>query len=214
METALVEVFGYLASALVLATFTMRTMVPLRLVAMGSNVAFIVYAALGGLYPVLLLHAILLPLNLYRFLELRRLLDRVRTAAHTDLSLDWLHPFMKSVELRAGAVLFRKGDEADRLYVVLSGTIELAEIGVRLGPGEILGEVGMFSRERRRTQTAVCDGAAELLWIDELELKQLCHQQPAMAFYLLRLVTARLTENLSRADAASSGPVGGARTGS
>ena len=35
---------GYFASALVLATFCMRTMTPLRLAAICSNIAFIVYA--------------------------------------------------------------------------------------------------------------------------------------------------------------------------
>jgi hypothetical protein len=37
------EFFGYVASGLVFATFYMRTMLPLRLLAIGSNVAFITY---------------------------------------------------------------------------------------------------------------------------------------------------------------------------
>jgi hypothetical protein len=54
---------GYLASALVLCTFLTRTMLPLRFVALGSNVAFITYGALLHLYPVLVLHCVLLPVN-------------------------------------------------------------------------------------------------------------------------------------------------------
>jgi CRP/FNR family cyclic AMP-dependent transcriptional regulator len=38
-----IEAAGYLASALVLATFCMKTMIPLRGAAICSNVAFIVY---------------------------------------------------------------------------------------------------------------------------------------------------------------------------
>lgn len=57
---------GYLASLLVLATFCMQGMVALRAVAIASNVAFIAYAAAAGIGPVLLLHALLLPMNVYR----------------------------------------------------------------------------------------------------------------------------------------------------
>jgi hypothetical protein len=54
---------GFVASALVLAAFGMRDMVNLRIVAICSNVAFITYALLLDLLPVLILHVILLPLN-------------------------------------------------------------------------------------------------------------------------------------------------------
>jgi hypothetical protein len=48
----------------------MRTMSSLRLVALGSNLAFIAYGYLGSLTPVLLLHALLLPVNAYRLAQL------------------------------------------------------------------------------------------------------------------------------------------------
>jgi hypothetical protein len=60
---------GYLASALVLMTFSMRCMVLLRAVAIASNLAFIAYGALAGIEPVLLLHALLLPTNVYRLAQ-------------------------------------------------------------------------------------------------------------------------------------------------
>ena len=63
------EPVGYLASLLVLATFSVRAMVPLRWLAIASNMAFIGYAALAGIGPVLALHAVLLPLNAYRLLQ-------------------------------------------------------------------------------------------------------------------------------------------------
>ena len=64
-----VELLGYAASLLVLATFCMRGMVSLRALAIASNLAFIGYAALAGIHPVLLLHALLLPMNVARLLE-------------------------------------------------------------------------------------------------------------------------------------------------
>ncbi len=78
MEIA--EVIGYAASVLVLAACTMRTMLPLRLLNIASNIAFIAYGFVGGLLPILLLHAMLLPLNIYRAAELRRLIRRMQSA--------------------------------------------------------------------------------------------------------------------------------------
>jgi CRP/FNR family transcriptional regulator, cyclic AMP receptor protein len=60
------ELIGYLASALVLATFCMRDMVALRCLAIASNLAFITYGALADLGPVLVLHLLLLPVNVLR----------------------------------------------------------------------------------------------------------------------------------------------------
>lgn len=194
----MVEITGYVASALVLATFWMRTMIPLRLVALGSNIAFITYGIVGGLVPIWVLHSILLPLNIYRAVEMTRLLQRVRRAARGDLSLDWLKPYMKTERHRADYVLFRKGEEADRLYLILQGEIRLEESDTRLQAGQIFGEIGLFSPDRQRTQTAICADRVELMWIGEGELAQLCYQNPGMAFHLLRLITARLTANIAR----------------
>jgi hypothetical protein len=57
---------GYLASCLVVLAFRMRNIVPLRLAALGSNIAFLIYGVALGLVPVWLLHAILLPVNGWR----------------------------------------------------------------------------------------------------------------------------------------------------
>ncbi len=67
------DLFGYAASILVFGTFYMKRMMPLRLTAIASNLAFISYAWAYGLTPILLLHGALLPLNIMRLVELRRL---------------------------------------------------------------------------------------------------------------------------------------------
>ncbi len=67
------NLFGYLASFLVFSTFYTKRMIPLRLTAIASNVAFIGYAWANGLTPILLLHSALLPLNVLRLVERRRL---------------------------------------------------------------------------------------------------------------------------------------------
>lgn len=63
------DTLGYLAASLVLATFCARTMIPLRALAIASNLAFIVYALAAHLWPILLLHAVMLPLNAARLRE-------------------------------------------------------------------------------------------------------------------------------------------------
>lgn len=63
---------GYAAGALVLATFVMTDMRNLRTVALFSNIAFLAYGALEGIYPVLVLHLLLLPINSLRLLQAYR----------------------------------------------------------------------------------------------------------------------------------------------
>ena len=72
MDPLLTDVLGYAAAALVLATFSVRSIVPLRMVAIASNLLFIAYAASAHLLPVLVLHALLLPLNAWRLRQALR----------------------------------------------------------------------------------------------------------------------------------------------
>jgi CRP/FNR family transcriptional regulator, cyclic AMP receptor protein len=67
---AALDLIGYLASALVLATFTTNEMRLLRIIGIFSNLAFITYGGLGELFPVVVLHLLLLPLNVVRLLQL------------------------------------------------------------------------------------------------------------------------------------------------
>ena len=194
-----IEAAGYLASALVLATFCMKTMIPLRCAAICSNVAFIVYGFYDHLYPVLVLHGILLPLNIWRALQMLRLIRRVEAASKGDLSTDWLGPFMKEAQWKAGEVIFSRGDHADRLYMIITGEIHLEQIDQTIRAGDLFGEIGLFSADHRRTQTARALTEVDLLWISEGELAQVCYQNPGIAFYFLKLTTNRLLANASRA---------------
>jgi CRP/FNR family cyclic AMP-dependent transcriptional regulator len=66
-----IDYVGYLAALTVLATFCMDTIVPLRGLAIASNVLFILYGIAGHLYPVFFLHAVLLPVNIVKIVQLR-----------------------------------------------------------------------------------------------------------------------------------------------
>ena len=63
------DVAGYLAAGLVAMAFCMKDMTSLRIIALASNVAFLIYGIGLGLAPVWLLHAILLPVNAWRLQE-------------------------------------------------------------------------------------------------------------------------------------------------
>jgi hypothetical protein len=102
-------VIGYIASVLVLTTFYMKTMIPLRYCAIASNIAFIAYAFLDRIYPVLVLHLLLLPLNIKRLVEIRHLIRDIKQAAAGGFSFDAMIPFLTKRTFRAGSTLFRKG---------------------------------------------------------------------------------------------------------
>ena len=67
-----VDLIGYIASLLVLLTFTMRSMMWLRVFGLASNLAFITYAALAELPPIFMLHVVLIAINAVRVAELWR----------------------------------------------------------------------------------------------------------------------------------------------
>ena len=66
MMLSWIDVLGYAASGLTLATFAQRSMMPMRILALGPNDCFIGYGAMGIYLPVLILHLVLLPINLVR----------------------------------------------------------------------------------------------------------------------------------------------------
>ena len=89
-----VDILGFAAAALVLLTFGMKTMLPLRLFAIASNVLFASYGFLANIYPVMLLHLALLPLNVMRLVQLRRLIANIRSSQDGEISAERLLPFM------------------------------------------------------------------------------------------------------------------------
>jgi CRP/FNR family cyclic AMP-dependent transcriptional regulator len=195
---SIAEFAGYLAAILVFLSFYMKTMVPLRVMGICSNCAFIVYGYLGALYPVLALHLILLPLNGFRLHEMLRLIREVRGAARSDLSMDWLKPFTSTHRPRQADILFRKGDTADAMFFVVSGRYRLEELGMDVLPGQVVGELGLLAPDQTRTQTLVCAEDGEMLQITYDQLKQLYYQNPQFGFYFLQLAAGRLFEDIAR----------------
>ena len=146
-----------LAASFVVGAAFVKTMIPLRWLAVAGNIGFVIFGALHPQYTTLIVSALLLPINLYRARQMMRLTRRVKAAeASSDLTVLWLRPYMKARKLKQGAVLFHKGDLAEHLYVLIDGRIELSEIGFMLERGQIFGEIAFFAPDRRRTFTARC----------------------------------------------------------
>lgn len=200
-QQILTDFLGYVAAFAVFLTFCTRTMLALRLIAILSNVAFISYALAASLVPILILHGALLPLNVLRLIQMQRQVNAVgkdAVAVEGEARFDWLLPMAERRNLDDGALLFAKGDSAESLYVVVNGEIVLPEVDVVLGPGEMLGEIGLFLQDRRRTTSARARGRAELAEVTEKQVEKLYFDNPKFAYRLIRMVTQRLIENLSR----------------
>ena len=193
-----IDWLGWIAALITLATFSMKTMIPLRATAIGSNLAFITYGALAQIYPVVVLHVVLLPFNIFRLMQMKRLIERARTASANDFSLEWIRPYTTLRKYRAGETIFKKGDKPDLLYYLSDGLVSLVEIDTEIRPGSVLGEIAFFAPAQGRTFTAVCKQDTRLYCLDEPSLKQLYFQNPAFGYYLMQLVATRLSENIVR----------------
>ena len=196
MPISVLEVVGYLGSLFSIATYAMRTMVALRILAIFSNIFSASYGFLMDVYPMLILHVIVLPLNVWRLHEMRQLVRKVKESSEGGFDMKWLKPFMTSEKVFKEHVVFRKGDPADAMYLIVTGKFVLAESGIQLTEGALVGEFGLFAPDKARTQTLVCKHDGILLKITYEHFQQLYFQNPEFGLYFLQLTTRRLFENI------------------
>jgi len=196
---------GYIAQGaailgivLTVVQYWMKTMIPLRIVGIVTNVFFLVYSSLAGIYPTLVLNCIVLPLNLYRLHEMRELIRRTKRAARSDLDMTWLQPFMTRRRTKAGQVLFRKGDLAEAMYLVVSGRFLLQEINLELQPGAVVGELGLLQPDGVRTLSLISLDNGEILALSYEKFEELYFQNPEFGLSFLKLTSKRLFENIAR----------------
>ena len=213
-EQALALASAGVAALLVVVSAFVKTMIPLRWLAVASNVGFIVY---GVLYPaplMVVLHLVLLPVNLWRVWQMLQLTRRVAASAADSQQMEvWLRPYMRSRQYKAGHVIFADGDEARRMYFLASGEVELPEVGRVLQAGQMFGEIAFFAPDRRRSSGAVCRTACTVMSIDEDTFKQLVYQNPDFGLEVVRLIAGRLTDDIRRLQARKPGPADAAAPG-
>ena len=196
----LIVIAAWVAALLVFSSFFMKTMIPLRVVAITSNVAFSTYALLGlkygifgRVYPILVLHSSLLPLNVLRLRQVKRLINAVNKASQSE-TFEYLIPYMRSERHSRGETLFTKGDAADKLYLIEEGTIFMPELGKRLSDGAVFGEVGLFAPQSIRSLSAVCVEDCRLHAITKDKVFELYYENPRFGFFLIRMVSALVQE--------------------
>jgi len=192
------DALGYAASLTVFATFCMSTMMPLRYTAIASNVLFAAFGYFGHIYPVLILHAVLLPVNVIRLAQIKRLVRALGTSHSSNQFFNSLVPFMRERRLTAGQVLVRKGDPADRLYYLVEGELVIEELGKIVGPGSVVGEIGVFAPHQRRMATVRAKIDCSLYELAEDKAKELYFQDRSFGYAILQLIIARLLENQER----------------
>jgi CRP-like cAMP-binding protein len=126
-----------------------------------------------------------------------------------DIDLDHLDRIAKISQVRefdAHDVVFREGDTADSVYLVVSGQLSL-ELSpgstayrkqlVTVGPGEILGWSSLVESPRFAA-TAVVVEPTRLVRIDGARLRAICDENPQFGYEItrrtLRALAKRLTE--------------------
>ncbi len=198
----LMQVVAWIASVFVFLSFFMKTMIPLRIIAIISNLTFITYALLGlkfgifgKVYPIFILHVMLLPLNILRLYQMIKLIKKVQEASQGNETAGYLIPYMNKNIYRDGDVLFKRDDFADRIYFIQKGNIYLPKVDKTMPEGSVLGEVGIFAPDNRRAATAVSRGDAVIYDIHRDKVLELYYQNPKFGFYLIRSVSQIVREN-------------------
>lgn len=114
---------------------------------------------------------------------------------------------LESVELAAGAVLFRQGDPADFLCFVDSGEVAVVlevpgagRVPVRrFGPGQCLGEMALYRRDARAATVEAL--APSRLWrLSAAQLQVIERESPALALAMHRPVAGLLAERVAFAN--------------
>ena len=186
------------ATIFVVATTTMKTMIPLRVFGILANVILIITAIPARNYLVMVVQFAMLLVNSYRLHQMLQLVRDVKKSVNSDLSMEWLKPFMTERDCAAGEILFYKDEKAEDMLYIVSGKFKLVESGIVLPVGAIVGELGMLAPSKGRTQTLECIADGLMLCVSYSKVEELVVQNPAFGFYFLRLSSARLFQNLGK----------------
>jgi CRP-like cAMP-binding protein len=182
-------------------TLLMRTIVPLRVFGIVGDLFFITYGVVAHSMTTFFLYLLLLPINSVRLYQMLKLVKKARISAEGDLSMAWLEPYMTGRKHKKGDVLFRRGDKANEMFIVGTGSFLVTELGIQLPPGRLFGELGFLSPRNRRTQTVECVESGQVLTITYDKLLELYFQNPEFGYYFLRLTSERLLQNMARLEA-------------
>jgi len=140
--------------------------------------------------------------DLHEHLERSAIVDRLRLTplfgGLDDTQLDRLVEMGEIVDLEPSALLIREGDDADALYVVLDGELDVTKLAgrseiplARVGPGALQGEIAALEGGRRLASVKAVT-AAEVLRVPVAALRELLTAGPDVALAVIRTAVSRL----------------------
>lgn len=198
MTDTLATLLGFIGAALMLASYLMKSMLPLRIAALTACCFLVAYGALKQALPTLLLYGALIPINIKKTLQIRKLVKAIENArADTPVS-EWLLPHMHRRTVAAGTTLWRQGDAATEMLYLEAGSLRLVEYDETLQPGALVGEIGLFAPDNRRTLTLEATSDCVVYSLTAEEMALLYYQNPKLGFHVMRLIVARLMRDVQR----------------
>lgn len=183
------NLIGYVASLLVFMTFYMKRMLPLRLVAIASNLAFIAYAFAQMLYPVLILHLALLPLNACRLLQSISSPGDRAVSESGKVDFETLRPYMTKLRTNQNETLFKAGEHARNLYYISHGEVQCLETHRMFEQGAFIGAFDSFSPHEKRTTTAVCRTDCQIYSLSKADLATVLCRHPEYSLAFMRVIS-------------------------
>jgi hypothetical protein len=190
---------GFIGAILMVASYLMKSMLPLRLTALAACIFFFAYGWITWALPSLVLYGLLIPINIKKALHVHHLIKAIEQAKADTPMAEWLLPHMTPRKAPAGTVLWKQGDTATEMIYVETGLIRLVEQGRLLGPGTLVGEIGLLSPDNRRTLTVTCETDCMLHSLSSEGMAQLYYVNPKLGFHVVRLVVQRLTHDAEQA---------------
>jgi CRP/FNR family transcriptional regulator, cyclic AMP receptor protein len=107
----------------------------------------------------------------------------------------------------AGATIFDAGDEAEAMYGVMSGEVELRRgdtVVRRLGVDDVFGEMALIDRSER-SLTAVAATDCQLAVVDRRHFLFLVHETPTFALHVMSASSSRASAPPPRQPSRSTG---------
>ncbi|KQV60892.1 hypothetical protein ASC95_05570 [Pelomonas sp. Root1217] len=198
MTDTLATILGFIGATLMLASYLMKSMLPLRIAALTACCFLVAYGALKSALPTLLLYGALIPINVKKTLQIKKLVKAIENARDDTPVSEWLLPHMHRRTVKAGTTLWRQGDAATEMLYLDTGTLRLAEYDELLPPGSLVGEIGLFAPDNRRTLTLEARGDCVVYSLTAEEMALLYYQNPKLGFHVMRLIVARLMRDAQR----------------
>jgi CRP-like cAMP-binding protein len=159
----------------------------------------VLYGYLAAAMPTLLLYGALIPINIKKTLQIHKLVRAIENAKSDTPISEWLLPNMVRATAKAGKTLWKKGDVATEMLYLESGALRLVEYDELLAPGSLVGEIGLFAPDNRRTLTLECASDCVLYSLSAEGMARLYYQNPKLGFHVMRLIVARLMHDAEKA---------------